>query len=1144
MGESVGGGELDRFWATLADRYVLERPLGAGGMAVVYLARDVRHDRLVAIKILRHDAAELAHSERFAREIRIVARFAHPHILSMFDSGEADGHPYFVMPFVAGESLRARLEREERLSVRDAVRFAREIADALHYAHEQGVVHRDIKPENILLESGHAVVADFGIARVDTGGEGSRVTTVGLTLGTPAYMSPEQITGDGVIDRRTDIYSLGCVLFEMLTGRSPFAGRNTQQMMAGHVTQVPPLVRELRGEVPPGVEAVVARALAKGLDERYAQASDVAEALDAAMSAPFDAAEKRVTAAGGSTPRPSGVWRQRRFIIAGVGGAIALLGLLVVRRFGPESLGGRSPAVLDPTLLAVAPFQSYQEDLALWREGMMDMLSRNFDGAGSLRTVSPTIIMRQWSGRPDAVSATALGRATGAGLVIVGQLTSSGTDSVLASATVYDVLGDSAIARNVDVLGSSARMNDVTDSLTLRVLRSLPSTRNVGAVRRSALGTRSLAALKAFLQGEQLYRKNDFIAARPHYEQAIALDTGFALALRRMRGVLRGGGAGLSEFDPLSLAYALRAGRANRGLTERDSLLVVADSLAGTLPLGGDFVENDYLARLRRRVGVLERAAELYPNDPEIWNELGEVRVHLGERIGQTLDAALEAFERAIALDSAYGPAFRHAIELSVASRGLDTTRRYLREYRAINPGDDRFRVLSAVLDNAERGSQAVDAALVGLPASARFTGALMLTRWPDSSETAIRMLTNLRAHPRDLSAQEAIGTTVWLARAHLYRGHVREAYALADTTLIRAYPHRMVQIALFGAMPADSARSMFGKWVESGDLARAVVTLPWWTAQRDSQRIRRVIARSASVLRSAGSNESEKAVARYGVAVGEARLSLVEADSSRALQRFLALPDTLCRLWCYFDRFETARLLSALGNPAEAAAALERRPPSEGLTVTEVMWWLERARIAVKLGQRDVAQRGYEFVARVWANASPELRRDVAEARAGLQRTVASDVQRRAVLARAIEPSHIRLPMLLADRHIGRRDSAPPSASRGFTGCITRPAAGCPPITIPSFQRGQPGDVQDQRPHGRRSGNRNERPGQGVWRVHELHEVHEVHREDRSGQRLYRHASSAGLLRQQGRVHRRRRHRAVARAAARRARGSGGLTP
>ena len=254
----------------------------------------------------------------------------------------------------------------------------------------------------------------------------------------------------------------------------------------------------------------------------------------------------------------------------------------------------------------------------------------------------------------------------------------------------------------------------------------------------------------------------------------------------------------------------------------------------------------------------------------------------------------------------------------------------------------------------------------------------------------------------------------------------MQEAYALADSTLGVASPHRIVQMALFGAMPVDSARSTFSKWVESGDLPRAVVTLPWWTAQRDSQRIRRVIARSASALRSAGSSESEKAVARYGVAVGEARLSLIEADSSRALQRFLALPDTLCRLWCYFDRFETARLLSALGNPAQAAAALERRPPSEGLTVTEVMWWLERARIAVKLGQPDVAQRGYGFVARVWANAGPELQREVEEARSGLRRTVAGDVRRRGVLARAPEPSHIRVPMLLADRHIGRRDSAP----------------------------------------------------------------------------------------------------------------------
>jgi serine/threonine-protein kinase len=1002
VSESAAGNDLNAFWAALADRYVLERPLGAGGMAVVFLAHDVRHDRPVAVKVLRSDLAEMAHGERFAREIKMVARFAHPHILSVFDSGDEDGHPYFVMPFVEGESLRARLEREHRLPVREAVRLGREIADALHYAHEHGVVHRDIKPENILLESGHAVVADFGIARVMSGGDG-RVTTVGMTLGTPAYMSPEQITGEATVDRRTDIYSLGCVLFEMLTGRSPFAGKNTQQLIAGHVTQVPPRVRELRADAPAAVEAVVARALAKSVDDRYATAGELAEALDAPMTTPVDAGAMTGAVPAGTVSVPRARWSwSRRLTTTGAVAALVAAAVYGVRRFGPEALGGIARTPLDRNLLAVAPFQSYTPGLALWREGMMDMLSRNFDGAGPIRTVSPTIVTRRWRGRPDLESAKALGMATGAGLVIVGQLTSSGADSVRASATVYDVTGDSALARDVDVLGTSARMDGLTDSLTLQVLRSLPSTRNVGAVLRlrPALGARSLAALKAFLQGEQLYRKNDFVAARPYYEQAIALDSGFALALRRMRGVLRGGGQ--SEFDSLSLDYALRAGRANRGLTVRDSLLVVADSLAGATPFLLGFVDNDYVARIRRRHQVLALAADRFSQDPEVWDELGEVRNHFGDRISISQEDALRAFERAIALDSAYGPAYYHAIDLSLTHRGIDTTRRYVNQYLAVNQNDARFRVIAGILERAAGPPAEMDEWLRTQPAAARLTAARMIARWPDSSETAIRILNDLVAtRPSGLPEHPAENPRMWLLRARLYRGHARDAARLADSALVTLYPHRMVQLALFGAIAADSAQRMFARWRDSRDLNRVILTLAWWSYAGDSTSIKRVLERCDSTLRVSSNSPVGRLDPAYGANAARARLLLLRGDTTAALENFRQIPDSLLPVLRYFERFDWARTLAARGRYRDAAKVLDAiLPPEYTLTVSEVIWWLERARIAAHLGERDIALRGYTLVSRTWAKADPELRKFAAEAERALRQPVVVSYREQRALA------------------------------------------------------------------------------------------------------------------------------------------------
>ncbi|HEU5218330.1 MAG TPA: serine/threonine-protein kinase, partial [Gemmatimonadales bacterium] len=215
-----------RLQAFLADRYTIERELGRGGMATVYLARDLKHNRPVAIKVLRPELAAVLGRDRFLREIAITAGLQHPHILALLDSGEAEGSLYYVMPFVAGESLRDRLERERQLPLDDALRITREVADALDYAHRQGLIHRDIKPENILLSDRHAMVADFGIARAVEQAGGDKLTETGLAVGTPDYMSPEQAAGSADLDGRTDQYSLGCVLYEMLAGHPPFLGKN------------------------------------------------------------------------------------------------------------------------------------------------------------------------------------------------------------------------------------------------------------------------------------------------------------------------------------------------------------------------------------------------------------------------------------------------------------------------------------------------------------------------------------------------------------------------------------------------------------------------------------------------------------------------------------------------------------------------------------------------------------------------------------------------------------------------------------------------------------------------------------------------------------------------------------------------------
>ncbi len=399
----------DRLKVALADRYAIERELGSGGMATVYLAHDSKHRRQVAIKILRPELAATLGVERFVREIEIAAKLAHPHILPLFDSGEAGGFLYYVMPYVEGESLRGRLQRQTKLSVPETIRITDQVASALTYAHERGVVHRDIKPENILLAGDQAVVADFGIARAVEAAGGERLTGTGLAIGTPAYMSPEQALGLEEVDATTDVYALGCVVYEMATGHAPFEGRTAQALLAKHAAATVPSLRTREPGIPVVLDRAVQRALAKDPGDRFATASAFAEALTTG------------TVVGGARRRV----RQRGLVTAGGGVLLAVTG------WGIVSLTGGSRM----ERLAVLPLTNLTNDSgqAYLVEGVHEALISELARLG-IPVIARTT-MTQYQNTAKSIGEIA--REVGADAIIEGSLVREG-DSLTIGARLYD----------------------------------------------------------------------------------------------------------------------------------------------------------------------------------------------------------------------------------------------------------------------------------------------------------------------------------------------------------------------------------------------------------------------------------------------------------------------------------------------------------------------------------------------------------------------------------------------------------------------------------------------------------------------------------------------------------------------------------
>ena len=670
--------------------------------------------------------------------------------------------------------------------------------------------------------------------------------------------------------------------------------------------------------------------------------------------------------------------------LAFVGLSMALVGGLVVAR-------PRTPAPLDANLLAVAPFEVLDPKLELWREGLVDVLARSLDGAGPFRTVSPTVVIRRWEGRADRESAEALGYRTGSGFVVFGQLLSAGPDSVRLTAAVLDTRQGRILAE-VDRADQAARVDRLADSVSVDVIRSLLPATSGTHIRLYSVGTRSLPALKAFLQGEHFFRRFALDSAIASYDRAVAIDTTFALALRRLQWALGWN----DSVGPVN--YFARAAAANRGLAPRDSLLVVSDSgFAGRVSVPN---HPAFRSIARRRYAVLDEAARRYPEDPEVWYQLGEARYHLGFVVGESWNAAQAAFDRAIALDPGFGPAYVHPVEIALSDNDPEAALRYVRGYLAIpsvTPEGAAMRLLSKLLDPRSAGPRDLGRELeTASPATLRRL-AFTVASWPDVNETQIqvwrRLLVTTRARLiagdtvpfEDPGTYEAMVPTVLT-----HRGHLQEARRIVGNRFdmpfmqlaeLGAISPKRVETALEQWFRHPSGEDVsFYSWFTAAPCSRTMDAALWWASRKDTTRLRRLAAREESGTRTKTSLVAGIASRRPVPGFVHAALALAQGDTALALSRFLAFPDSLCPNARQL-REARFRLLAATGRGAEAAGVFDR---SNDRWVPLV---LERARLAERLGDRPRAVKWYRFVADAWRHADPELQPTVAEARAAIVR-------------------------------------------------------------------------------------------------------------------------------------------------------------
>ena len=1021
----------------LADRYRITREIGRGGMATVYLARDIRHSRDVAIKVVRAELTPALGGGRFLREIEIVAALRHPHIVPLYDSGETDGILYYVMPYEVGHSLRERLARDGPLPIDEAVSILRDVCDALAHAHRHGIIHRDIKPDNVLLSGRHAMVTDFGVAKAIAAGHDDNrpergsardlsealaapeypLTTAGVSLGTPAYMAPEQIAADPRMDHRADVYALGALAYEILAGRPPFQSDEPQLVLAAHLTESPEPLTTYRPDVPAPLAELVMKCLEKRPAERWQSADELLSRLErlvirtagSAQSIPITGPVIRGRSRGAPRVTPAGRRRLAIVVVAAAAVAVIVAAYQTLRR-------DDSMPPLDPGKMVVVPFRVSSGDSSLrpLAENVVDLLSPKLNGEGGPLAVDSRTAISAWDRVRGGQEGTAdharrVARMLGAGEALSGTIVGVPGNRVTLTATVIPTRGGGAHPV-VTVTGHIDSLPSLLDVVAIRLIA-----RDAG-VSEQTLSTLSatLPAIRAFLWGRAEYRRGHESAAVDHFARAVELDSTFALAALEL-SIASGQPLGLqarcSATECLTAYFALgyrnpgtesEHRRIARGVQvawrHRDKLGARDRPLLEALR--GDSVQERNTARAM--IAALQRAAIAAPDRAETQYLLGALLLYQGPAV-EIVDSrarAAAAFRSALEIDPAYVAPMAGLVETVALERDSVALRRAGDQYLsrdAVGAMADyvRWRVAVEVGDSARLSSirarfDSLDAATLQRIVHASLMSGLDLTDAARAASVVVDrasdgvarrialasayMLAMNRGRPREAAAvlrrrsleqEDVLSTWTWATMSALFWDgdsafadsvvKVRRELIARDTLLRLRDPRSPSAIQLSRHVSQQAL------WdVMRGDTTRAAAAVRW--------------------LR----HSDHQLGADFVDAIIASRARRPEAEILRARLDSVTLEGCCASVVVNWTNLVVARAHEAAGRDADALRAVRRgvwRFPPQLLST----FLREEGRLAAKLGDRPDAIRAYRHYLALRSNPEPELRPEVERVRAEL---------------------------------------------------------------------------------------------------------------------------------------------------------------